>query len=279
MFSDTHFHFRHIVEERGLDGSAILDGLCEQEAFFALDIGTRSDDLPERMRSIAEAAARLPAGRQDAARSLMRLSAGIWPDMQAALSGEQELLRLRQHIAKAEAKGHRICAIGECGLDHHQAEFHEELYPAEKDLFLMQLQLARQLGLPVIVHTRQAYSETLSCIDEAGYHNGIIHCYSYWKEEARQFLDRGWHIAFGGGTTYTKKSKLPQMLELLRFIPDDRLLLETDAPYLAPVPFRGATNTPLLIRHVYEFIAAARSTTARELSEQVDRNIRMLFKI
>ena len=87
--------------------------------------------------------------------------------------------------------------------------------------------------LPVIVHSRDAFEDTLECINNIGYHNGIIHCYSYGIEEARTFLDLGWYIALGGGITYTKKSKLEQMQELIRFIPSDRLLTETDAPYLA----------------------------------------------
>ena len=279
MYSDTHFHFRHIVKERGLDGGAILDGLCEQNTFFALDIGTRSDDLQERRQSIAEAACTLSAKKQKRVQNIMHYSAGIWPDMQAAQNRIQELVQLKQSIAAATAAGCTVCAIGECGLDHHQAEFSEALYPAEKELFLMQLQLAQELQLPVIVHTRHAYEQTLACIDEVGYHTGIIHCYSYGLEEARQFLNRGWYIACGGGVTYTKKSKLPLLYELLQFIPNDRLLLETDAPYLAPVPFRGTTNTPLLIKYVYDFIATARNTTVQALSEQVDTNIRSVFKI
>ena len=112
-----------------------------------------------------------------------------------------------------------------------------------------------------------------------GYHKGIIHCYSYGKEEARQFLDLGWHIAFGGAVTYTKKTKLEEMQDLLRFVPDDRILMETDSPYLAPVPFRGQINTPVLIEHCYSFVAQARGMMISELSVLVDRNIRNLFNL
>ena len=143
----------------------------------------------------------------------------------------------------------------------------------------MQLELARRLNLPMIVHSRDAFEDSLDCIKNVGYNNGIIHCYSYGIEEARKFLDLGWYIAFGGGTTYTKKAKMDQMMELLRFIPDDRILCETDAPYLAPVPFRGQSNTPVLVEHVYNFIAGARNCTAEELSNLVDDNIRTLFKL
>ena len=129
----------------------------------------------------------------------------------------------------------------------------------------------------MLVHSRDAFEDTLDCIKNVGYNNGVIHCYSYGIEEARAFLDLGWYIAFGGGTTYTKKSKMEDMMALLKFVPDDRILGETDAPYLAPVPFRGQTNTPVLVEHVYNFVAQARGTSAESLSALVDKNIDSLI--
>ena len=135
------------------------------------------------------------------------------------------------------------------------------------------------MQLPVIVHSRDAFSDTLDCIKNCGYDNGIIHCYSYGIEEARAFLDRGWYIALGGGITYTKKSKLQAMEDLIRYIPQDRLLTETDAPYLAPVPFRGQANSPLLVEYVFNYIAQVRSLSIPELSITIDENIKRLFEI
>ena len=182
-----------------------------------------------------------------------------------------------------------VIAIGECGLDHHwnpsgadgrtESDFDEQIYRGERELFQAHIELARELDLPVIVHSRDAYEDTLDCIKNIGYDNGIIHCYSYGIDEARTFLDRGWYIALGGGITYTKKSKLEQMEELIRFIPDDRLLTETDAPYLAPVPFRGQPNTPVLVEHVFNFLAQVRSVSLLVLNQTVDENIKRLFKI
>ena len=133
--------------------------------------------------------------------------------------------------------------------------------------------------LPVIVHSRDAFEDTLECINNIGYHNGIIHCYSYGIDEARTFLDLGWYIALGGGITYTKKSKLEQMQELIHFIPSDRLLTETDAPYLAPVPFRGQPNSPVLVEHVFNYIAQTRGISTDALNQTVDENIARLFGI
>ena len=89
----------------------------------------------------------------------------------------------------------------------------------------------------------------------------------------------GWYIAFGGGVTYTKKSRMDEMNELLRFVPDDRILLETDAPYLAPVPLRGTENSPVNVRYTYEFISQRRGVSIKKLCDIVDSNCRTLFNM
>ena len=143
----------------------------------------------------------------------------------------------------------------------------------------MQIQLAKEMNLPVIVHSRDAFEDTLKCIKEVGYHNGIIHCYSYGFEEAQAFLDLGWYISLSGSVTYTKKNKMEEMEKMIQSIPNHRLLCETDAPYLAPVPMRGKTNTPILVEHTYNFVAACKKMPVEELSNLVDKNIKDLFKI
>lgn len=183
----------------------------------------------------------------------------------------------------------KVVAIGECGLDHHwnvsgadgraESDFDEAMFLGEREMFEAQLDMAKRMKLPVVVHSRDAFGGTLECIKNVGYDNGIIHCFSYGLDEARAFLERGWYLAFGGGVTYTKKSKMEAMMELLRYVPEERLLLETDAPYLAPVPFRGTPNNPLLIEHSYKFIAEARGMSVESLCETVDSNIRKLFKM
>ena len=287
MFSDTHFHFHHLIE-RGLDGAEILSQLVERNMFFGLDIGTKCDDLLRRHVQIQETVAKLPSGVKEAADEMLCFSAGIWPDVEEIKNRSESMKKLTDSIEAFVDKTHLV-AIGECGLDHHwnpsgadgriEDDFDKSVYEGERELFQMQIDLARKMNLPVIVHSRDAFSDTLDCIKNMSYHNGIIHCYSYGKDEARQFLDLGWYIAFGGATTYTKKAKMDEMTALLRFVPDDRILMETDSPYLAPVPFRGQTNTPVLIEHCYNFVAEARGVLASELSVIVDKNIRRLFKI
>ncbi len=285
-----------LVQERGADGIEVLTKMAERNCFFGLDIGTKPDDLLERESFVDSLIAQIkdPAVA-DKVRSFMYFSAGLWPEVDFIHNRQECVAKLEQSIQLAagepdrETLNRKIIAIGECGIDHHwnpggadgrsEEDFDQKTYEGEREMFEMQLELAKKLNLPVIVHSRDGFEDTYDCLKNVGYHNGIIHCYSYGIEEARKFLDLGWYIAFGGGVTYTKKSKLEEMNALLNFVPSDRFLCETDAPYLAPVPFRGTVNTPVLVEHTYNYIAAARKITPEQLSAQVDENIKMLFKI
>lgn len=283
MFSDTHFHFHMMITERGLNGPQILTDLATRDFKFGLDIGTGRNDLEQRQACVEETINQMSDKTSaEKARNFMYYSAGIWPNIEDIHDRENAMKDLRQSI-----QGKKIVAIGECGLDHHwnpsgadgrcESDFDEKTYKGEKELFQMQLEFAKELKLPVIIHSRDAFEDTLDCLKNVGYHNGIVHCYSYGIEEAEKFLDLGWYIAFGGATTYTKKAKLDDMKALLQFVPEDRFLCETDAPYLAPVPFRGQSNNPVLVEEVYKFIAQLRGTTPEALSELVDENIDTLF--
>ena len=282
MFSDTHFHFKMMTEERGINGVETLTTMASRDCFFGLDIGTRAGDLQGRQLAVEKCIAAIADSRlADKTRDFMHFTAGIWPDVDSIKDRQNQMKILRDSVTPD------VIAIGECGLDHHwnpsgadgrcEDDFDEQLYRGERELFESQIELARELKLPVIVHSRDAYEDTLECIKNIGYDNGIIHCYSYGIDEARTFLDRGWYIALGGGITYTKKSKLEQMEALIRYIPSDRLLTETDAPYLAPVPFRGQANTPVLVEHVFNYLAQVRGLSLENLNQLVDENIKKLF--
>ena len=283
-----------MTEERGINGLETLTTMASRDCFFGLDIGTRAGDLQGRQLAVEKCIAAISDSRlADKARSFMYFTAGIWPDVDSIKDRENQMKILRDSVQAAandkdqDTLHRRVIAIGECGLDHHwnpsgadgrcEDDFDEQLYRGERELFESQIELARKLKLPVIVHSRDAYEDTLECIKNIGYDNGIIHCYSYGIDEARTFLDRGWYIALGGGITYTKKSKLEQMEALIRYIPSDRLLTETDAPYLAPVPFRGQANTPVLVEHVFNYLAQVRGLSLENLNQLVDENIKKLF--
>ena len=283
-----------MTEERGVDGVDTLSTMATRDCFFGLDIGTRASDLAGRQLAVEKCIAAIADSRlADKTRDFMYFTAGIWPDVDSIKDRENQMKILRDSVQSAtndndqDTLHRRVIAIGECGLDHHwnpsgadgrcEDDFDEQLYRGERELFESQIELARELKLPVIVHSRDAYEDTLECIKNIGYDNGIIHCYSYGIDEARTFLDRGWYIALGGGITYTKKSKLEQMEALIRYIPSDRLLTETDAPYLAPVPFRGQANTPVLVEHVFNYLAQVRGLSLENLNQLVDENIKKLF--
>lgn len=296
MFSDTHFHFKMMTEERGVDGLSVLQAMAQRDCAFGLDIGTHCDDLAERQSCVEKVIAQL-AGTAVAekARGFMYFSAGIWPDIDSIHDRDNQMKLLKASIEAAAAGGdqdtlnRKIIAVGECGIDHHwnptgvdgrcESDFDEKTYRGERELFQAQLELARELDLPVIIHSRDGFEDTLDCLKNVGYDRGIIHCYSYGIDEARAFLDRGWYIAFGGAVTYNKKAKLEAVKELLKFVPADRFLCETDAPYLAPVPLRGTINTPVNVELVYKFISEVRGTSSEALSNLVDENIKTLFRL
>lgn len=317
MFSDTHFHFEHTINslkerfsederllanenfpatEENISGAQILSKMAERNTFFGLDIGTDADDLFSRQAAVDSAVAQINDEKaKEKVRSFMYFSAGIWPGIDDIKNRTKKMKILEANIKKAESSGdldtlHRkVIALGEFGLDHHwnpsgadgrcEDDFSRDIYEGEKFLMMMQLELARNLNLPAVIHSRDAFFDTLNCIKEVGYNNGIIHCFSYGAEEAKAFLDLGWYISFSGSVTYTKKKKLEEMKTLLNLVPDDRILCETDAPYLSPVPLRGKVNTPLNIGHTYNFIAEMRKTSPENLSETVDKNIKKLFNL
>lgn len=302
MFSDTHFHFQLMQREYGVDGLQVLKTMAENNCFFSLDVATKAEDLFSRYECWKNTVLQIEDYETaKKACNFMYFSAGVWPDMESIHDGENKLKILKQNIDKFNNEKvlflndrelplqKKIIAIGEGGLDHHwnpsgvdgrcESDFDKKTYEKERELFEMQLELAKEMNLPFIIHSRDAFEDTLSCIKNIGYHNGIVHCFSYGLEEARAFLDLGWYIAFGGGITYTKKSKMEKMTELLNYVPQDRLLCETDAPFLSPVPLRGTPNSPANINYVYDFLANARKMTAEQLCSVVDKNIKDLFRI
>lgn len=283
-----------MTEEWGLNGIEVLTALAQRNCKFGLDIGTRANDLEIRQSCIEKAISQIDDLKlADKVRDFMYFSAGIWPDVESIHNRYEAVETLKKSIESVgtdpnqDTLHRKIIALGEFGLDHHwnpsgvdgrkEEDFDQKTFNGEKELFEMQLELAKDLKLPAIIHSRDAFDDTLECIKKVGYHNGIIHCYSYGLEEAKAFLDLGWYISLSGSITYNKKAKLEAALELVKYIPQDRLLCETDAPYLAPVPFRGQPNTPVLVEHTYNFVAAARGQTPEELSNLVDTNINKLF--
>ncbi len=179
------------------------------------------------------------------------------------------------NIFRELAKDKKVLGIGEIGLDYYYDNSDRE---TQKIWFREQIRLAKELDLPYIVHDRDAHEDIIRIMKEE-YHSGtrgILHCYSGSVEMAREFMKLGFYISLGGPVTF-KKAKTPKMVA--KEVPMERLLIETDCPYLAPEPFRGKRNEPKLVKHVAEEIAEIREVTASEIAEKTKENFKRLFNL
>ncbi len=174
-------------------------------------------------------------------------------------------------LARSDA---RVVAIGETGLDFYKAENHQQ----QKEVFQAHLAIASQLDLPVIIHCRDAAAAMRDLLQEYGASHapvrGVMHCWGGTPEETQWFLDLGFHISFSGIVTF---KNAVQIQESARLCPSDRLLIETDCPFLAPVPKRGKRNEPAYVRYVAEFVAHLRNVSLETLAAQTTKNACQLF--
>ncbi len=169
----------------------------------------------------------------------------------------------------------RVVAVGEIGLDYYWDTPDREI---QKHWFEAQLEMARQAGLPVVVHSRDAAQDTLRIMKEhrAGEIGGVVHCFSYSLEMAREFVEMGFFIGIGGVVTFKNAKKLK---EVAAQIPMDHIVLETDSPYLAPVPFRGKRNSSLNLPYIAEAVAQLRGMETEEVALRTAQNARRLYRL
>jgi len=158
-----------------------------------------------------------------------------------------------------------LSAYGEIGLDYH---YSADTRKEQLTLFATQLEEAKKRNLPVVIHTREADDDTLGLLKEIP-SRGVIHCYTGTPDAAKQFLDLGFYISISGIVTFKAAQNVR---DAALVIPDDRILIETDSPYLAPVPMRGNPNEPAFIKHTCEFLGALRSTPAEDFAELTFKN-------
>jgi TatD DNase family protein len=172
---------------------------------------------------------------------------------------------------RALARDGRIVAIGECGLD-----FYRNLSPPEQQraAFVAQIELAAEMGLPLVVHDRDAHESVVELLAAHGARKGVMHCFSGDWELAHRCLDLGFYISVAGPVTYAKNDALR---DVAARVPPDRIVVETDCPYLTPVPFRGKRNEPAMVRLVAEEVARLRGADPEEFAAQSSRNARELF--
>ena len=196
--------------------------------------------------------------------NFVNAAVGIHPCNTDSGTTVEDIERLAQHK--------KCVAIGEIGLDYY---WEPDKKNEQKQIFISQIELAKKLDLPIIVHDREAHADTLQILKEYR-PKGVVHCYSGSPEMANEIIKIGMYIGVGGVVTFKNAKRLPEVVEA---IPEDRLLIETDAPYLAPVPYRGETCHSGLIPLTAKKIAEIRKTTAKEILKITAKNAKTLFGI
>lgn len=250
---DSHFHTL-VMEDKGLPATKILNECFVAGMAYALDIAVSLQDFEERRARLADL-------------HQVYLTAGLHPSNAGSVSFEVEEARLRSALSSQQ-----VVALGEIGLDWYRNQGTAE---QQRDLFASQIELANELHLPVVVHNRDA---TADILDLFAAHppasESVMHCFSADTEAARRFLDLGFSISFGGNLTYKKSEDIRAAAAIT---PDDRILVETDAPFLAPQAVRGKPNHPGFVGYTYEFLAEMRGQSADELATAARANFERIF--
>ena len=251
MFVDSHCHLNFPDLAQDLDRYLAL--MEENQVTHALCVGVDLENLPQ-VFALAEEHENLFA------------SVGVHPSHE---EGEEPTVDRLVELAQWD----KVVAIGETGLDYY---WHKDQPEWQRERFRQHIRAAREVGLPLIIHTREAAEDTLRLLREEGAESvgGVMHCFVESWDIAERALDLGFHISFSGVVTFKSAVALQ---DVARKVPLDRLLIETDSPYLAPVPYRGKTNQPAYVAKVAECLAQVRHMPLEALAEASSRNFDQLF--
>jgi TatD DNase family protein len=254
MIFESHAHYDDKAFDE--DREALLEGLKENGIGYVINIGANI----ETTKNTIGLAKKYP---------FIYGAVGVHPSDTDELD-EEKFAWLKKQCAHP-----KIVAVGEIGLDYYWDEPDKKI---QKLWFKRQLDMARETKLPVIIHSRDAAKDTLDIMKaaNAGEMGGVIHCFSYTKEIAREYLDMGYYFGIGGVVTFQNAKKLKEAVE---YIPIERILLETDSPYLAPVPYRGKRNSSLNIPFVAKEIAALKGMGYDDVVNITEDNAKRLFRI
>ena len=248
---DSHCHLDDHQFDRDREPTIERARTAGIETLMAIGTGSGPPDL--------EAATRL-AERYP----FIYATVGVHPHDAAKATGESF------HRLRELARHPKVLAIGEIGLDYHY-DFSPR--PQQREVFERQLNVAAEAGKPVVIHTREAWDDTLALLRSHPLNQGIMHCFTGDERQAHQALDLGFHLAFGGVLTFPNAEEVRQAA---RITPADRLLVETDCPYLAPVPMRGKRNEPSFLVETVRRLAEVRGTSPGVIAEQTTENFRRL---
>ena len=252
MYFDTHAHY----DDRAFDSDreALLLNLAKDDVGLIIDPGC---DVDSSLKAL-ELAEKFP---------FIYAAVGLHPE-ELEKHGPDALAQVRELARRT-----KCVAIGEIGLDYYWDASRKE---EQKELFRRQIELALELNKPVIVHDREAHGDCLEIVRGYPGLRGVFHCYSGSAEMAKELLKLGWYLGFDGPVTYKNARKA---LEVLELCPIDRLLIETDSPYLSPVPMRGKRNDSSNLRYVVEKIAQVKGLSPEETAARTLANGRRLFEI
>ena len=252
MFVDSHCHIDFPELRERLP--ALLSAMAANQVTHALCVSVNLQDLPNVL-SIAESNANIFA------------SAGVHPDYENVEEPtEDQLVKLATHP--------RIVAIGETGLDYYRLTGDLEW---QRQRFRTHIRAARRAHKPLIIHTRAAAADTIDIMREehAIEVGGVMHCFTETREVAEAAMAQGFYVSFSGIVTFKNAKELK---EVAKAVPLERMLIETDSPYLAPMPHRGKTNEPAFVRHVAEEIARLKNVSLEEVAKATTNNFFRLFK-
>ena len=253
MLFDTHAHYDD--ESFDADRDAVLTALPEQGVGLILNPGC---DVESSRKAV----------RYAAAYPHVYAAVGIHPEnCGGCTAGDLDAIR-------ALAQQPKTVAIGEIGLDYYWAENPPRDF--QQQVLRQQLALARELALPVIIHDREAHADTLAIVREFPGVTGVFHCFSGSPEMARELLKMGWYLGFDGPVTYKNARRAP---EVAAVTPLDRMLIETDSPYMTPVPYRGKRNDSGYVHLVAEKLAEWKGVTPEEMARITTENGKRLFRI
>ncbi len=253
MLFDTHAHLDD--EAFASDREALLASLPEQGLGLVMNPGCSLESSRNASRLSQEY-------------DYIYAAAGSHPD--AADEVDEAVLEEYRALCKQNPK---IKAIGEIGLDYHYEDIPREI---QLKAFRMQMALAKELDLPVIVHEREAHEDGMKVVEEFPEVKGVFHCYSGSAEMAKELIKRGWYIGFTGVLTFKNARKA---VEVAKAIPLDRIVLETDCPYMSPEPFRGRRNDPGKLCYMAKKLAELRGLTEEEIRAITMENGKRLYRI
>lgn len=256
MIFETHGHYDD--EQFDEDRERLIAEFLEKDIDKVMNVGA---DMQSSRNSV-ELAGKYPH---------FYAAVGVHPSEVGDLT-EDDMQALKQMTLENP----KVKAIGEIGLDYHFDD--DPPRDVQKKWFIRQLELAQELGMPIIIHSRDAASDTMEILKDmdGGRNGGVIHCYSYSREQAREYIKMGFHIGVGGVVTFKNSRRLQEVVE---DIPLEKIVLETDSPYMAPVPFRGTRNSALNIPYIAEKIAEIKGVPVQKVYDQTYANALKMYKM